>query len=124
MKTNSKSRLTIKQMGLFDGKSLFDRIARAVCRAGTLPAKELYEAWEVARRVHDELKDLSPFYADLERLIEVYPLRATLLLPGTFHRLTQERQAAGADLAHLKPPHMNASDTVIADLLRLSETAG
>ena len=30
---------------------MFDRIARATCAAGCLPRKELYEAWEVARRV-------------------------------------------------------------------------
>ena len=36
---------------LFNGQTLFDRIARAVCRAGVLPRKELYEAWETARRV-------------------------------------------------------------------------
>lgn len=30
---------------------MFDALARAVCRAGCLPRKELYEAWEVARRV-------------------------------------------------------------------------
>ena len=30
---------------------MFDAIARAVCTAGCLPRKELYEAWEVARRV-------------------------------------------------------------------------
>jgi hypothetical protein len=30
---------------------LFDRLARAVCHAGCLPRKELYEAWEMARRV-------------------------------------------------------------------------
>jgi Methyltransferase domain len=29
---------------------LFDRLARTVCEAGCLPRKELYEAWEVARR--------------------------------------------------------------------------
>lgn len=51
MKKSSKSRLTIKQSAEFPGNTLFDRIARAVCRAGTLPGKELYEAWEVARRV-------------------------------------------------------------------------
>ena len=33
------------------GGSLFDRLGRAVCEAGCLPRKELYEAWEVARRV-------------------------------------------------------------------------
>lgn len=36
---------------LFPGDTLFDKIARAVCRAGVLPRKELYESWEVARRV-------------------------------------------------------------------------
>lgn len=29
---------------------MFDRLARTVCRAECLPRKELYEAWEVARR--------------------------------------------------------------------------
>ncbi|MFH1154824.1 MAG: methyltransferase [Pseudomonadota bacterium] len=51
MLRSSKSRLTDKQLSEFSGTTLFDEIARAVCRAGTLPAKELYEAWEVARRV-------------------------------------------------------------------------
>lgn len=51
VKKSSKSRLTVKQLSEFPGDTLFERIARAVCRAGTLPAKELYEAWEVARRV-------------------------------------------------------------------------
>lgn len=47
----SKSRLTDKDLGRFPSGSLFDRLARTVCRAGVLPRKELYEAWEVARRV-------------------------------------------------------------------------
>lgn len=51
MKKSSKSRLTINQQEQFPGTSLFARIARTVCRAGTLPAKELFEAWEMARRV-------------------------------------------------------------------------
>jgi SAM-dependent methyltransferase len=40
----------------FTGGTLFDRIARAVCRAGCLPRKELYEAWEVARRLRRRLR--------------------------------------------------------------------
>lgn len=36
---------------LFPDDTLFHRIARTVCRAGFLPRKELYEAWETARRV-------------------------------------------------------------------------
>ena len=47
----SKSRLTDKDLGRFPSGSLFDRLARVVCHAGVLPRKELYEAWEVARRV-------------------------------------------------------------------------
>lgn len=52
MDRSSKNRLTHHMLPQFPGESLFDRIARAVCRAGCLPRKELYEAWEVARRVH------------------------------------------------------------------------
>jgi SAM-dependent methyltransferase len=51
MDRSSKNRLTEKLLPQFPGETLFDRIARAVCRAGCLPRKELYEAWEVARRV-------------------------------------------------------------------------
>lgn len=47
----SRNRLTEHQLDRFPGDTLFDRIARAVCTAGCLPRKELYEAWEVARRV-------------------------------------------------------------------------
>jgi hypothetical protein len=46
----SKERLTEHDLGRFAGDTLFDRIGRAVCQAGVLPRKELYEAWEVARR--------------------------------------------------------------------------
>lgn len=47
---SSKDRLTTHDLGRFPGDTLFDRIGRAVCEAGCLPRKELYEAWEVARR--------------------------------------------------------------------------
>jgi hypothetical protein len=44
--------LTDRDLDRFPGGTLFDRMARAICHAGCLPRKELYEAWEVARRVH------------------------------------------------------------------------
>jgi hypothetical protein len=47
----SKGRLTDRDLGRFPERTLFHRLARAVCHAGCLPRKELYEAWEVARRV-------------------------------------------------------------------------
>jgi len=48
---SSRGRLTDRDLGRFSGDTLFHRIARAVCHAGCLPRKELYEAWEMARRV-------------------------------------------------------------------------
>ncbi len=48
---SSRGRLTDRDLDRFPGDKLFDRLARAVCHAGCLPRKELYEAWEVARRV-------------------------------------------------------------------------
>jgi len=48
---SSRGRLTDRDLDRFSGSTLFDRLARAVCHAGCLPRKELYEAWEVARRV-------------------------------------------------------------------------
>jgi hypothetical protein len=56
MKRSTRSRLTQKQISVFPGNTLFDRIARAVCRAGTLPGKELFEAWEAARRVRRKFR--------------------------------------------------------------------
>jgi hypothetical protein len=47
----TRNRLTPHDLGRFTGDTLFDRIGRVVCGVGRLPRKELYEAWEVARRV-------------------------------------------------------------------------
>ena len=47
----ARDRLTGHDLGRFAGATLFDRLGRVVCGVGKLPRKELYEAWEVARRV-------------------------------------------------------------------------
>ena len=46
----SRSTLTERDLGRFEGDGLFQRVARALCRAECLPRKELYESWEIARR--------------------------------------------------------------------------
>jgi SAM-dependent methyltransferase len=56
MLTSSKSRLTPLQAERFPKDTLFHKIARAVCRAGVLPAKELFESWEMARRVRRKFR--------------------------------------------------------------------
>jgi hypothetical protein len=48
---SSRGRLTDRDLERFSGDTLFHRVGRACCHAGCLPRKELYEAWEMARRV-------------------------------------------------------------------------
>ena len=48
---SARGRLTDKDLGRFPDDTLFHGVARAVCHAGCLPRKELYETWEMARRV-------------------------------------------------------------------------
>lgn len=48
---SSKARLTSHDLARFSDNTHFHRIGRAVCATGCLPRKELFEAWEVARRV-------------------------------------------------------------------------
>ena len=51
MHLGSSNRLNRRHLDRFVGDTLFAKLARTVCRAECLPRKELYEAWEVAKRV-------------------------------------------------------------------------
>ncbi len=51
----SRKRLSPGAVDNYPGDTLFERLARVVCRANCLPRKELYEAWEVARRARRRL---------------------------------------------------------------------
>jgi hypothetical protein len=52
----SRARLNHRHLDRFPGESLFARVARAVCEAECLPRKELFESWEVARRVRRRIR--------------------------------------------------------------------
>jgi len=60
--------------------------------------------------VHDDLVDMINFRVEI-----------TLLPRGAFANYTSQRQTEGADLAHLKPPHINPSDKVLSLLLAKPE---
>ncbi|MDY6877713.1 MAG: GH3 auxin-responsive promoter family protein [Chloroflexota bacterium] len=75
---------------------------------------------EVKVAVHESLKSLDSDYSDLEKMLGLKPLHVSLLPQGTFQRYFVERQASGADLAQLKPPHMNPSDEITRRLLEIS----
>jgi hypothetical protein len=72
---------------------------------------------QVAESVHHELKRLDAPYADLESFLGFRPLEVTLLPENAFQGYMLRQQTAGADLAHLKPPHINPSDGIIECLV-------
>jgi hypothetical protein len=74
-------------------------------------------AEQIAKLVHRELRSLDVPYADLEAFLGLRPLEVTILPENAFQAYTAKQQAAGADLAHLKPPHINPSDSVINCLI-------
>lgn len=56
MVQSSRARLNRTALPRFPGDSLFDKLARAVCEAECLPRKELFEAWEMAKRVRRHVR--------------------------------------------------------------------
>jgi phenylacetate-coenzyme A ligase PaaK-like adenylate-forming protein len=73
--------------------------------------------------IHESLQSLDESYGELETMTGLAPLRITALSKGTFRRYIEERQAAGADLAHLKPSHMNPPEKIMEKLLKMSDLA-
>jgi hypothetical protein len=71
----------------------------------------------VRKVLHEKLCDLDGDYASLESMLGLLPLEVTILPAGTFGQYMARQEAAGADLAHLKPPHMNPSDAILDALL-------
>ncbi len=75
---------------------------------------------EVATAVYQQIKQLDDglyIYKDLaslEGLIGFEPIEVTLLPTGVFADYKGQRQAEGAELIHLKPPHINPSDEVLS----------
>ncbi|MEJ2739120.1 MAG: GH3 auxin-responsive promoter family protein [Dehalococcoidia bacterium] len=77
---------------------------------------------EIAVAIYEEIKKLdervnsSAIYSTLESILGTIPLKVTLLPGGTFPDYISLRQKEGADLAHVKPPHINPSDEVLLQL--------
>ena len=88
--------------------------------------KDNYIAKEesIAMSVREELRKLEsvyqynpyPLVGDLETTLDLKLIEVTLLPQGAFSSYISQRQAEGAPLGHLKPPHINASEAVLAQL--------
>ena len=86
-----------------------------------LELREPLEVSEIEERIDQQLKDIDIDYRDLDKMLGLNPVRVTLLPPGSSQRYYDEKQKEGADLAHLKPPHMNPSGETVQKLLQLSQ---
>jgi len=82
---------------------------------------EKQEEKEIVNAIHQSLKKIDSDYDDIEKMLQLKPLRLTILSSGTFQRYMLKQQEEGADLGHIKPCHMNPSDKAISDLLELSK---
>lgn len=75
---------------------------------------------EIATAVYEQIKKLNDglyIHRDLpslEKLIGFKPIEVTLLPAGTSANYKSRRQAEGAELIHLKIPHINPSEEVLA----------
>ena len=85
--------------------------------------KDNYIASEkgMARAVYEQVKKLDDGFIhydlpSMEKMTNFEPIVVTLLSENAFKRYAQERQAEGADLAQLKPPHINPSDEILQRL--------
>jgi len=133
MDRSSRNRLTEKLLPQFTGGTLFDAIARGVCRAGCLPRKELFEAWEVARRVRRRfrggriidlacghgllaqimllLDDSSPAALAVDRLIPKSAATLAASLCSDWPRLQGRVKLVEADL---KEVELNKDDLIVS----------
>ena len=78
------------------------------------------EEEEIVEAIHESLKKVDSDYSDIEKMLQLKPLRLTVLSPGTFQQYMLRQQKEGVDLGQLKPRRMNPSDKTIGVLLELS----
>ena len=78
----------------------------------------------VMKELDEQLKIIDTDYRDIDSYLEFQPVSVKVLPQGTFGRYYQGKVEEGADLAHLKPPHINAPDAIIEKLLQLSNQLG
>jgi hypothetical protein len=86
-----------------------------------LELRERRKAAEIETLIDEQLKVVDEDYKDINAYLGLQPIRVTLLAPGTFQQYMEEKRREGADLAHLKPTHINPPEEVTRRLLQLSE---
>ncbi len=71
---------------------------------------------DLGEALNSQLALADPGYRDLTAMMNIHPLRVTLLTPGSFKRFASARRQAGFELARQKPRRMNAVEEEINEL--------
>jgi hypothetical protein len=69
-----------------------------------------------------ELSKVAPEFNGLDEILGRNPIQISLLKPGSFDAYMKQKQKEGADLAHIKPAHMQPSDHVMKRLLEFESS--
>jgi len=85
-----------------------------------LELKEEKEASDVEVMIDEQLQVVDTDYKDIHSYLSLQPVRVTLFSARTFQHYTEEKIKEGANLAHLKPTHVNPPEVVIQRLIELS----
>lgn len=62
-----------------------------------------------------------PDFKDLKEMLSLDPLSVSLIPAGSFAAYMKMKMESGADMAHLKPPHMQPSDEILHDLIAVKK---
>jgi hypothetical protein len=73
---------------------------------------------EIRDGVHRQLKLVNTDYGNIETMLGFIPLSVSILPEGAYARYTEYQVEHGADLAHMKPMHIQPSDKSLELLLR------
>jgi hypothetical protein len=73
---------------------------------------------DISKQIEENLKKSHPDFADMESILGSNNFRLSLLPVGAFNNYIESAKAAGADLAHLKPPHMQPKDNILEKLTK------
>jgi len=75
---------------------------------------------KIAEEIESNLKISHPDFADMENILGGNNFKLTILKAGAFDHYMESAKAAGAELAHLKPPHMQANDLILEKLMNVT----
>jgi hypothetical protein len=62
-------------------------------------------------------------YNDMKEILNAEPVAVSLLPAGAFAAYVKSKVEAGAELAHLKPPHMKPSNDILMQLVAIPKVS-